>query len=78
MLDSHAKAEPSSRYRDTERVQIIRLDSLSHPMLRNSRSTFLKVNAQGYEMHILRGASNLLEKVVGLQNRAIFAASLRG
>ncbi len=28
--------------------------SLSHPMSRNSRSTFLKVDAQGYEMHILR------------------------
>lgn len=67
MLDSHAKAAPSSRYRATESVQIIRLDSLSHPMLHKSRSTFLKVDAQGYEMHVLRGASSLLEKVVGLQ-----------
>jgi FkbM family methyltransferase len=67
MLESHARAAPGSRYRATERVQMIRLDSLTHPMLCRSRTIFLKVDAQGYEMHILRGASSLLEKVVGLQ-----------
>lgn len=67
MLDTHASAAPSSRYVGTEVVPVATLDSLAPHYLRADSVTFLKIDTQGYEDEVLRGATETLARVVGVQ-----------
>lgn len=67
MRDAHARAEPESRYVGTERVPILRLDDFSHPALQQPGPTLLKIDTQGYEMEVLKGAERLLDRIDGVQ-----------
>jgi FkbM family methyltransferase len=66
MLDSHLKIAPDSAYVRTERVALRRLDSIGEGYLQPDSHLFIKVDAQGYEHHILKGATGLLNQTVGL------------
>lgn len=67
MRDVHVNAAPGSRYLGTEQVPLQRLDGLSHACLDWGRSVFLKIDTQGYEMAVLRGAGRLIERIKGVQ-----------
>ncbi len=67
MLDSHLQAAPDSKYIDTERVRIARLDTIVNQYIEGSSDILLKIDVQGFEMHVLEGANNLLPKIRGLQ-----------
>lgn len=67
MLDAHVSAAPESRYVGSERVPLRRLDTLASDYLHPDSILFIKIDTQGYEDRVLQGASNLLEKAVGLQ-----------
>jgi len=67
MRDAHIRAEPDSRFVGVERVPIIQLDRFSHPALENPGPILLKIDTQGYELEVLKGAQRLLERVTGLQ-----------
>lgn len=64
MGELHAQAAPTSRYLRQESVPLARLDSLKHEALERSSAVLLKVDTQGYEMPVLRGAGRLLQTVV--------------
>lgn len=66
MLDSHVAALPNSAYVRTERVPVHRLDDVTAVYLREDSVPFLKIDTQGYEGRVLRGASQLLSRAVGL------------
>ena len=60
MLELHKKASPGAVYKSSENVEVITLDSVfckNH----NKKSYFLKIDTQGYEWNVLKGAENLLE-----------------
>lgn len=63
----HAQAEPTSRYLGQEPVPLRRLDGVQHPLLQSAGQLMLKIDTQGYEMPVLRGAQGLLQRARGVQ-----------
>ena len=67
MGNVHADAAPTSRYLGQEAVALRRLDSLVLPVLQSAKSIMLKIDTQGYEMAVLRGAGERLSHICGVQ-----------
>jgi FkbM family methyltransferase len=66
MLDAHARAASDSAYVAVESVPIARLDAVALPYLRDAKNPFLKIDTQGFEKHVLDGASGILPSVRGV------------
>jgi FkbM family methyltransferase len=62
MAAAHLESAPDAAYVATERVPTARLDSLWDELARDSR-VWLKLDVQGYEMHVLRGMGERLGDV---------------
>ena len=67
MSGRHELAAPDSRYVGVQCVPMRRLDDVAHPAIQQGRSILLKIDTQGFEMPVLRGAEKLLQTLVGLQ-----------
>jgi FkbM family methyltransferase len=74
MLDSHLAAAPNSAYLQKEKVPLRRLDNVLADHLNLLRTTaaptrciFLKLDVQGYESHVLAGATQLLNHTLAVQ-----------
>ncbi len=67
MLDSHVMALPESAIVSTGRVTVARLDRIKHQSITASKSIFLKIDTQGYELPVLRGAGGIMEKVAFIE-----------
>jgi hypothetical protein len=63
----HLQSAPDSRFVGTERVPMHRLDGVKHAFIAEAAGLYLKVDTQGFEMNVLRGASALLQHLRGLQ-----------
>lgn len=66
MLDGHTAAAAESAYVGVERVPIARLDAVAGPYLRGASAPFLKIDTQGFEQHVLDGASGILPRLRGV------------
>jgi len=58
MLPIHSNVAPESIYLSTEKVPMNRLDDLYAPS--SSERVLLKIDVQGYEKHVLEGATRIL------------------
>jgi FkbM family methyltransferase len=67
MLQAHVQAAPHSRYTDTETVRLTTLDALTAGYFKQDSVAFLKVDTQGYESEVLKGAEQTLARVIGVQ-----------
>ena len=67
MLDAHRSAAPNSAYLQKERVPLRRLDDVLTATVPGHNSIFLKLDVQGYESHVLAGATQVLAQSVALQ-----------
>jgi len=67
MNSRHERAAPDSRYVGVQRVPLRRLDDVAHPAIQQGRSILLKIDTQGFEMPVLRGAEKMLQRLTGLQ-----------
>ena len=67
MLSTHESTAPESRYVGTERAPLRRLDSIGMEYLRPDSVPILKIDTQGYEDRVLRGASGMMHRIKGLQ-----------
>jgi FkbM family methyltransferase len=67
MLEAHSAVAPDSRYVGSERVKVRPLDSIGVAHLAKDASLFLKVDTQGYEMQVIRGARAILQRAIGCQ-----------
>lgn len=65
MTDLHVETAPTSAYIGSETVQVVRLDDCD--AFDRSKRTFLKMDTQGYEAHVLDGGPKTLEWVLGVQ-----------
>lgn len=67
MGERHRRAAPESAYVATERVQVRTLDSTWGDVAAGARNPFLKLDVQGYELEVLKGARESLPKLAGVQ-----------
>jgi FkbM family methyltransferase len=63
----HIDAAPESRYVDREIVDIERLDELAPRLLPPEGKLLIKVDTQGYEKEVLKGATALLHRTIAIQ-----------
>ena len=66
MLDSHINAAPESIYIGSETVKIYTLDNLFHQYVCENSITLIKIDAQGFESNIIKGAHNALVNAKGV------------
>ena len=67
IMKTHQNAVPSSRYVSSSTCEIRRLDSISDTIRDKGDRLFMKVDVQGYESAVLRGASELLSSLFALE-----------
>jgi FkbM family methyltransferase len=63
MLQSHVTALPESHIVSSEKVKLSRLDHEVEKRLNGETRLFLKIDTQGFEMPVLRGAGALMDRV---------------
>jgi FkbM family methyltransferase len=78
MGDRHLASAPESAYVGAERVQTARLDSLWEELAGDGARVFLKLDVQGFEMHVLRGAERALAQLRGVQAELALAHLYEG
>lgn len=67
MAQLHEAAAPQSQYIGLQRTDIRRLDSLSLDVLEKAARPFLKIDTQGFELEVLKGAAGVFPRIVGVQ-----------
>lgn len=67
VLPEHTSAEPASKIIGKEKVKVHRLDSISAKYIRTSDFIFLKIDTQGFEENVLKGAAETIKKAKGIQ-----------
>ncbi|SDL82767.1 FkbM family methyltransferase [Streptomyces wuyuanensis] len=70
MLPRHAEACPDSRYVGRQEAEQYRLDDLWPQLAEPEDRVFVKLDVQGYEEAVLRGAEDLARRCCGLQLEA--------
>ncbi|HET6224938.1 MAG TPA: FkbM family methyltransferase [Bacteroidia bacterium] len=67
MLDTHLDGAPESKIIGTEKVQVVPLDEAGPTFVKNEKNIFLKIDVQGFEQEVLKGAQQFIEKVKGIE-----------
>lgn len=70
--------EPDAKYVGTEEVRLARLDTLWSEITRGAERPYLKVDVQGYELEVLRGAQSALAEIRVVQAELSLAALYPG
>ena len=67
MLPAHSDIAPVSAYVSSETVQIRKLDAIFDQYCQPGEKVLLKIDTQGYEVEVLKGATESLKHVSALQ-----------
>jgi FkbM family methyltransferase len=67
MLASHLASGPESQYISNETISLCSLDDSVIPSLNSGDNLWLKIDAQGYEAEVLKGATRLMPHVSALE-----------
>jgi FkbM family methyltransferase len=67
MLAAHLDVAPHSRYVGKQWINVERLDDLALGLVPPAGKLLLKVDTQGYELEVLKGATGLLQRVAAVQ-----------
>jgi FkbM family methyltransferase len=67
MLPLHLDAAPHSQCTGEESVKVEVLDAMFDELCAGARSVYMKIDTQGYESHVLRGAAKSLERIDMIQ-----------
>lgn len=67
ILDTHTKAETSASYVGKQEIQIRTLDSFLFDYKVSNKEVYLKIDTQGFELNVLRGAINSLNFIQTIQ-----------
>lgn len=67
MLETHSAAAPESVYVGTETVPLHRLDTVAEAYVGGARRVYIKVDTQGFEAAVLRGAPVMFERAAAVQ-----------
>jgi FkbM family methyltransferase len=67
MLEAHSVNAPYADYVSHERISVCTLDDSVMPSLKSSDNLWLKIDTQGFEAEVLRGATRLMPHVSALE-----------
>jgi FkbM family methyltransferase len=67
MLPSHLTAAPGSKYIGKEAIEIRSLDSIFERVCENARNIYMKIDTQGFESRVLKGAATSLPRIDTIQ-----------
>lgn len=67
ILETHTKAEQSASYINKEEIQIKTLDSIFEEIRNTDKEIFMKIDTQGFELNVLKGAVNSLYNINTIQ-----------
>jgi FkbM family methyltransferase len=67
MMPSHLNAEPRSKYIGRELIEIKTLDSLFSNLCRTAKNIYMKIDTQGFESKVLKGAEKSLAHIDTVQ-----------
>ncbi|HEX8517099.1 MAG TPA: FkbM family methyltransferase [Bacteroidia bacterium] len=67
MLDTHIEGAPESKIIGKEKVKVYPLDEIAPQHLKGSSNIFLKIDVQGFEQEVLKGAQQMLAKASGVE-----------
>lgn len=67
MLDSHIEGAPESKIIGKEKVQVFPLDEIGEKYAANAKNVFLKIDVQGFEQEVLKGAEGMIAKAKGIE-----------
>jgi len=63
MLETHVRYAPGSKYVAREHVRVKALDTVAPELLSPGKRVLLKIDTQGYEHQVIKGATSLLKQV---------------
>jgi len=72
MCERHMVAEPNSRYIAEETVFVATLDSLADIIIKGEDVVWLKIDVQGYEMNVIKGAIEAISRVDVIETELSF------
>ena len=78
MNASHSNALRDSAYVGQERIAIRRLDEVMRELGLSGRRVYLKIDTQGFEDRVLRGASGIMQDVHAIELEASFVGLYDG
>ncbi len=67
MMLTHLEAAPNSRYIRREPIKVKKLDSIFDNICHSSKTIFMKIDTQGFEDKVLKGAEESLQKIPLIQ-----------
>lgn len=66
IMNEHVSAAPDSEFIGKEKAMVYRLDSIGEKYSEGANNIFIKIDTQGFEENILKGAEQFIKKVKGL------------
>lgn len=78
MTNTYLESAPEVRVIGTEEVPVTTLDTVFDDYYRPGGRLYLKLDVQGYEMHVLEGAARALDRVLGVQMEMSLVAAYEG
>jgi len=67
LTETHRSSAPAVTYETREDVEVATLDELASEVLRDAAPVWLKLDVQGYELHVLTGAEATLPRLAALE-----------
>jgi FkbM family methyltransferase len=67
MLPSHLNSAPESRYVGKETIEVKTLDSIFGDLCKTSTNVYMKIDTQGFESKVLKGAEQSLPRIDTIQ-----------
>lgn len=78
MLATHKRAAPEVAYVASETVSMSRLDGVAATFLSDAKRIFIKVDVQGFESAVLKGATEILPRTIGAEIEISFVPLYEG
>jgi FkbM family methyltransferase len=67
MLDTHLEGAPESKIIGKEKVTVLPLDEIGKTYVNAEKNIFIKIDVQGFEREVLKGAVEFIEKAKGIE-----------
>ena len=67
IMDMHIEGASDSRFVGKEKVNLYTLDHLAGQYINPQDKLFLKIDVQGYESEVLKGAASILQNTIGIE-----------